>query len=180
MSPPNSAPQVRIGLATWLTIGRMGLVIPAALCIHLNYAHAAFLTLALAGLTDFLDGYVARRRGEVTPLGTVLDPIADKVLTLSVLLAFVGHQTIQGVHLIPVYAIFLREPLVSGLRESAATHGGLSVTGLAKTKTTLQFLALLALCYGPSPLALGLLWVASLLTVWTGILYIKRWLTIAL
>lgn len=139
----------------------------------------AFGLFVIAGITDFLDGYIARARNEISPLGTALDPIADKLLTAAALLLLIKAGIIIGPVVIAALIILLRELWVSGLREAMAQLGkevSLPVTRLAKWKTAFQFLALAALL---APLTRAqdagilLLWVAALLTLWTGAHYTR-------
>lgn len=98
---------------------------------------------ALAGLTDYFDGYFARHLDQGSRFGRILDPIADKLLVGAVLLMLVFSKRIQGLMIIPTLIILCREFLVSGLREFLAEiKVGLPVTKLAKWKTTFQMLAL--------------------------------------
>jgi CDP-diacylglycerol--glycerol-3-phosphate 3-phosphatidyltransferase len=148
----------------------------------------AFVAFVVAALTDFVDGWLARRLHAVTIWGAILDPIADKVLVCGVVL---GLLTLggNGAVAIPAALILFREFTVSALREVAAGKGiTLPVTLLAKWKTTLQLVALgaelLVACWGafslPSdPATLGaavtvanvLLWIAAAITVVTGAQY---------
>ncbi len=162
-----------------LTIARI-LAIPVLLVLIdldtpiVNYVALVLFTLAC--LTDYWDGNLARERNEVTQLGKMLDPIADKMLisaTLMMLLA-AGHA-----HVIPAIAIVLREFAVSGLRQVAAAEGIViaAVPG-AKLKTVLQMVAvgLLLLHHDPLELPLELagqvaLWVAMAWTLVTGFRY---------
>ena len=141
----------------------------------------AFVSFAVASVTDFVDGYLARRWQVVSTAGAILDPIADKVLMT------VGFAEV----VIPGAIILVREFSVSALREVLAPRGiKLPVTFLAKTKTALQLVALglylLLLAYagwaGASQMGAGvgpslylaarvLLWVAAAVTLWTGIEY---------
>jgi len=95
-----------------------------------------------AALTDYVDGYLARKWGQVSRFGAMLDPIADKamvVIALTVLLALSGLSILV---LIPTTVILFREVFVSGLREFLGTDAGkLAVTKLAKWKTTVQMVA---------------------------------------
>tara|TARA_B100000686_G_scaffold351065_1_gene448746 strand:- start:2494 stop:3075 length:582 start_codon:yes stop_codon:yes gene_type:complete len=131
-----------------------------------------------AGITDYLDGALARRLNVVSEFGRMLDPIADKLMIASVLLLLLWQGTAP---LIPAIVIIGRELVVSGLREYLALVGQkLEVTSLAKWKTALQFVALavlLAVGNENVPSAPGvtleligssLLWVAALLTLATG------------
>ncbi|MEM9233797.1 MAG: CDP-diacylglycerol--glycerol-3-phosphate 3-phosphatidyltransferase [Pseudomonadota bacterium] len=173
--PETDGRRAGLTLATRVTLARILLALfLGPLILYFSPLVGAGL-IALAGVTDFLDGYLARARGEVTKFGAALDPIADKLIALSALIAFTANGTLTGIHLYAVFAILLREILIAGLREAAADTVSMGVSALAKWKTTIQFLAFIALCFGPTPIALGLLWMAAILTVWTGTSYIIRW-----
>ncbi len=105
----------------------------------------AFAGFLLAGLTDWLDGYLARRRHQTTALGALLDPIADKVLVLGGLMAFVRLQP----DLVPawiVLLIFIREVVVTALRLLSARHGiVLAAAAEGKQKTVVQLLTIAGL-----------------------------------
>lgn len=136
-----------------------------------------------ACVTDWLDGYLARIWAQQSNLGRMLDPIADKLLVGATLLILTYDNTISGLTLWAAIVILCREILVSGLREFLAElNVKVHVTRLAKWKTTLQMVALGVLIAGPAGEAivpgttsagLGLLWVAALLTLWTGYDYLK-------
>jgi len=134
----------------------------------------AFVLYVAAAVTDYLDGYFARKWQIVSPLGRMLDPIADKLLTGALLVALAADHTIAGWSLLPAIAILCREIFVSGLREFMGPLGiVVHVSKLAKWKTTVQLVALGALLLMPllagiAPAALLLLWLAGILTVWTG------------
>ena len=127
---------------------------------------------------------MARARNEVSALGAAIDPIADKLLIAAGLILLVENRVIQGASIIAVLIIIIREILVSGLREAVGNKGAkIPVTFLAKIKTTVQILAIAALLlaapngfFGNAliPLAIGLLWTAAVLTLWTGAAYIKK------
>ncbi|MBL4806213.1 MAG: CDP-diacylglycerol--glycerol-3-phosphate 3-phosphatidyltransferase [Rhodobacteraceae bacterium] len=113
------------------------------------YADWIALTLFItAALTDYLDGYLARKWKQITNFGRMLDPIADKAMVLIALLVIVVRsQYVPGYSnltiLLPVIAIVFREVFVSGLREFLGDRaGGLKVTNLAKWKTTAQMVAI--------------------------------------
>jgi CDP-diacylglycerol--glycerol-3-phosphate 3-phosphatidyltransferase/cardiolipin synthase len=142
----------------------------------------AFGLYALVAVTDFFDGYLARRMGSVSKLGAFLDPIADKFMVAAVLLMLVAVQLIDGIHVIAAIAILLRELLVSGLREYlAGSQVSVPVSRLAKWKTTFQMIAQGALILAVATphwewmlwLGLGSLWAAALLTVVTGWDYLR-------
>ena len=131
-----------------------------------------------AGITDFLDGYLARKWGEFSSFGRMLDPIADKLLVASCLLMLAADGTIRGWSLWAAFVILCREILVSGLREYLAElRVSVPVTRLAKWKTTLQLVAIGFLLAGEAgdlilpvvtPIGLSLLWLSALLTLYTG------------
>jgi cardiolipin synthase len=138
---------------------------------------------ALAGITDYLDGYFARIYAQQSALGRMLDPIADKLLVAACLLMLVADQTIHGWALWAAIVILCREILVSGLREFLAElKVGVPVSRVAKWKTTAQIVAIGFLIAGPAGEAvlpgtvmtgLVLLWVSAVLTIYTGWDYLK-------
>ncbi len=174
-------------LPNLLTLSRIGVT---PILLALLYFHSpvtrwvALVLFASAGLTDFLDGYLARHRGEVSAFGRILDPIADKLLVSSVIVILVAIEQIQGLVVVPAIVILCREILVSGLREYLAeVQVPMPVSRLAKWKTTLQMVALGFLVVGdeagPAILpvdAIGNtgLWVAAVLTLITGYDYMVR------
>lgn len=142
----------------------------------------ACVVFGLAGVTDFLDGRLARTRRQTSDLGRMLDPIADKLLVGAALMLLAGLGRLGDWGLYPAIVILLREILVSGLREYlAGIRVGLPVTVLAKWKTGFQMGALGALIAGDETgrllgldwlpvrgIGIGMLWVAAGLTLWTG------------
>jgi len=143
---------------------------------------ASCVVFAVAGITDYLDGRLARDWRQQSDLGRMLDPIADKLLVGAALMMLVGTGRLGALNLYPAIVIMLREILVSGLREYlAGVRVGLPVTRLAKWKTGVQMVALGTLLAGDSSAVLlgipwfpatligaALLWVAALLTLVTG------------
>jgi CDP-diacylglycerol--glycerol-3-phosphate 3-phosphatidyltransferase len=164
-----------------LTAARVALIPVICLLLFLPGLMAAWLALGLyafAAVSDFFDGYLARKWQAGSAFGRMLDPIADKLLVAALLLCMVARQEIGDIDLIPVIAIILRELLVSGLREYLAPLGvTLPVSRLAKYKTTAQLLALGLLLLVPVwpvwDAGLILLWLAAGLTVWTGADYVR-------
>ena len=143
---------------------------------------AVYLNIALyiiAALTDYFDGYFARKWQVVSPLGTFLDPISDKIMVACLLVLLVGFDRLEGLWMIPVLVILTREFLISGLREFLGPKNiQVPVTNLAKWKTTLQMLALGLLIAGALSDGIILagqimLSLAALLTVITGWGYLK-------
>ncbi len=138
-----------------------------------------FILYVVASVTDFLDGWAARKFNQVSPFGTFLDPISDKIFVASLLVLLVAFDRLDGLWLIPVLLIFFREFLISGLREFLGPHDvKMPVTNLAKWKTTLQMLSLGFLILGPTlPYVLEIgqwsLFAAAILTLITGWGYFK-------
>ncbi len=173
-----------LSLPNVLTYGRILAVPVVVACFSLpsmpTFASRwiAFAVFAAAAITDFFDGYLARAWGQQSSLGRMLDPIADKLLVASCLLILVDVRTIHGWAVIAAVIILCREILVSGLREFLAElRVSVPVTWLAKWKTTTQLLALGFLIVGDAGYAvypwtietgLVLLWIAALLTLYTG------------
>jgi cardiolipin synthase len=137
----------------------------------------ALILYVAAALSDFVDGYLARKLNQGSALGRMLDPIADKLLVnaLLIVLAFTGD--FDGWDLIPAIAIMLRETLVPGLREYLGNaRVEVRVTTLAKWKTTTQLIALAVVIFaglfpGLALIADIILWLAAALTVVTGVQY---------
>jgi cardiolipin synthase (CMP-forming) len=136
-----------------------------------------------AAITDYLDGYFARAYAQQSALGRMLDPIADKLLVAACLLMLVSDGTIAGSARWAAIVILCREILVSGLREFLAElKVSVPVSRVAKWKTTLQLVAVGFLIAGPAgeavlpgtvDIGIGLLWVAAILTLYTGWDYLK-------
>ena len=142
------------------------------------YGYQLALALyTIASVTDYIDGYMARRLKVESPLGEMLDPIADKLLVAAVLLALANVTTSGWLFLTPALIILIREFMISGLREFLAKQNvSAPVTRLAKWKTTAQILALGFLMGAPGfpgfpfahEIGITLLWLAAILTVQTG------------
>jgi cardiolipin synthase (CMP-forming) len=144
----------------------------------------ALAVFAVAAITDYFDGYLARVYEQHSALGRMLDPIADKLLVAACLLMLVADKTIQGWALWAAIVILCREILVSGLREFLAElKVSVPVSRVAKWKTTLQLLSVGFLIAGPAgetvlpgTVMIGtvLLWASALLTIYTGWDYFKN------
>jgi cardiolipin synthase len=146
-------------------------------------AWTALFIYILACITDFLDGYLARKYKVESAFGKFLDPISDKIFVASLLVTLVAFDRLDGLWIIPVIIIMMREFLVSGLREFLGPMNiQLPVSQLAKWKTTIQMVAMGFLVVGPYgndvlPYCLTIgqwgLAIAALLTVITGWDYLK-------
>ena len=143
----------------------------------------AFWLFAAASITDYLDGYLARIWNQTSNIGRMLDPIADKLLVASVLLLMAADGTIAGWTIWAAIIILCREILVSGLREYLADlKVSVPVTRIAKWKTAIQMFAIAFLLAGPAgdkvlpyttEIGITLLWVAALITMYTGYDYFR-------
>ena len=173
MNLPQSLPNL-------LTSLRIFLIPVLVLCFYLlpldlRYLASAFI-FSIASLTDWLDGYLARRMGQMTPFGAFLDPVADKLLVAVALILLVEAHA-SALLAIPALVIVGREIVVSALREWMSTHSdrsGVRVSMVAKVKTGFQMTAIIVLlAQGPdltAPLViLGylLLYIAAGLTLWS-------------
>jgi cardiolipin synthase len=135
----------------------------------------------MAGITDWLDGRLARAWQQQSEWGRFLDPIADKLLVSGILLMLTATQRISAPAVLPALVILSREILVSGLREHlAGMRVKVPVTSLAKWKTTIQMIAIGVLLVGDAGpdflhakvLGEALLWIAAAFTLITGYQYL--------
>jgi CDP-diacylglycerol--glycerol-3-phosphate 3-phosphatidyltransferase len=163
-----------------LTYGRIVAVPVIVILVVAGIPALRWLALILyiaAAISDFFDGYLARKWNQGSELGRMLDPIADKLLVGALIVAFAWDRSLGAWDLIPALAILLREIFVPGLREYMGPKGiVVKVMQLAKWKTTVQMLAfafifLAPLLAGAGLVAVLLLWLAAILTVITGAQY---------
>ena len=175
-----------LNLPNLLTLSRIAVIPPLIALFYWRDPLANWVACGLftaAAFTDFFDGYVARMRHQRSRLGTMMDPIADKLLVASAVVMLVAFDRAP---VIPVLVILCREFLVSGLREYLAELAvGMPVSRLAKWKTMIQMVAIGVLLVGPAgpvfvapwlttPLVgEGLLWIAVALTLITGFDYLR-------
>ena len=168
-----------------LTLSRIVAIPALVAAFFLDPPLANWVVLGLfvaAALTDWLDGYIARARGEVSGLGRFLDPVADKLLVAATLLMLVYVDRISGMLILPALVILCREIMVSGLREFLAELSvSVPVSRLAKWKTMVQMVAIGFLIVGDAAppaipaMLIGIigLWVAAIFTMYTGYDYLK-------
>lgn len=175
-------PPQLLTLPNQLTIGRILAIPVICLFVVSGWEWLRWLALLLyvaAAVTDWLDGFLARRMKLNSALGKMLDPIADKLLVGALLVTLAFTRDLSSLDLIPAIAILMREIFVAGLREYLGNRAiEVPVTFLAKWKTTAQLVALALILAAPMLLGLGwvshvMLWVAGLLTVWTGWEYLR-------
>jgi len=150
----------------------------------------SFILFALAGITDYFDGWLARKRNQISDLGRMLDPIADKILVISTFIILMSNNVIDGFNVIAALIIIYREIFISGLREFLGNKSFVvKVTKLAKWKTAIQFITILAFL-GSQVIndfymytfiinifieftCTLLIWITSLISLFTGINYLR-------
>ena len=184
-------PSRRWSLPNILTYLRILAVPAVVLCFYLEapLSHwLAFAFFVVASITDFFDGYLARRWHQQSRIGRTLDPIADKMLVGGALFMLAATQVISGWSCLAGVIILDREYAVSGLREFlAGLRVKLPVTYLAKGKTVVQMVAIAILLLAPvadewfdltiagngmvTLVGLFLLWTSAIVTVYTGYSY---------
>lgn len=173
-------------LPNWMTVMRIAITPLVAVLIWSDIAphgyQFALYLYTIASVTDYVDGFIARRLKVESRFGEMLDPIADKLLIAAVLLALASVDKSGWLFLVPALIILIREFMISGLREYLAKQNiSAPVSMLAKWKTTAQILALGFLVGAPGfpgfpfahEIGLTLLWIAAILTIQTGSAYVK-------
>lgn len=187
--------QMQLTIPTWLTLGRIVMIPLLVLVFYLPFSWtniAAAAIFALAAVTDWLDGWIARRFHQYSAFGAFLDPVADKLMVAVALFLIVqAHPTPWMATWAAV--IVGREIAVSALREWMAELGQratVRVAAIGKFKTVVQMVAILCLLYSVSPqsrppglvpwwndivFVIGdwMLAAAALLTLWSGLMYLR-------
>ena len=174
-------------MANYITILRILLIPPVLLLASPEQSQSNWLALLLfviAGLTDHLDGYIARKTGTITSLGALLDLLADKLLIIITLFYFISFGS-DLLLLIPSLIIIIREIVITSLRQYLAEKAGgnpLKVTLMAKSKTTIQIFALSFLIISPNfgqafiNLTIFLLWFAAYVSLHSLYDYVKTYI----
>ncbi len=178
MSDPFTIPNL-------LTALRIALIPAIVAFFYLPYAWsdmACGVMFALAGITDSIDGYLARKLGQVSPLGAFLDPVADKLIVATALVLIVSKDPVWYVTLTAA-VIIGREIAISALREWMAEIGArhkMKVSGVAKFKTIVQIVGLSMMLFRQDlfglpvyKLGLGLTVLAAILTLWSMVAYVR-------
>ncbi|MFB9865733.1 CDP-diacylglycerol--glycerol-3-phosphate 3-phosphatidyltransferase [Vreelandella sulfidaeris] len=166
-----------------LTLARIAFIPLLVVLFYLPFSWSMPVAAGLFGLasiTDWLDGYLARRWNQSTPFGAFLDPVADKLM-VAVALALLIERYDTLVLTLPALVIIGREIVISALREWMAEmgkRGMVAVSWVGKLKTTLQMVALLILLALPPThdialLGVVVLYAAAILTLWSMIQYLK-------
>jgi CDP-diacylglycerol---glycerol-3-phosphate 3-phosphatidyltransferase len=142
---------------------------------------ASAVVFTVAAITDWLDGYLARKMGQMTPFGAFLDPVADKLIVATSLVLLVEIHA-SAVLAVPAIVIVGREIVVSALREWMAHYSerrSVAVSVLGKIKTVFQMIAIILLLgAGPEqsyPVIAGhvLLYISAVLTLWSMVQYLR-------
>jgi CDP-diacylglycerol--glycerol-3-phosphate 3-phosphatidyltransferase len=167
---PNALASIRILLAPlmfWIILNPE-LFTDNGFHISWNYYFASLL-FVLASVTDFFDGYIAREWNQMTMLGAILDPLADKMLTLA---AFLGLMMVGEASAWAIYIIIVRELFITGIRTIAVSEGlSVKASWAGKVKTVSQMVAIGFLLMH-WPFGAQLLWIATALTVYSGLEYV--------
>ncbi|MAR71059.1 CDP-diacylglycerol--glycerol-3-phosphate 3-phosphatidyltransferase [Halomonas litopenaei] len=166
-----------------LTLARIVFIPLLVVLFYLPFEYSMLTAAALFGLasiTDWLDGYLARKWDQSTPFGAFLDPVADKLM-VAVALALLIERYDAAWLTLPALVIIGREIVISALREWMAEmgkRGSVAVSWIGKVKTTLQMVALLLLLAFPpghliAELGVVTLYAAAILTLWSMIQYLR-------
>ena len=181
-------------LASYISCLRIVLIIPITYFIYLGeyhklsgsgpnfYIYLAFSLFVIAGLTDYLDGFIARRTNTETQLGALLDLIADKLL-VSLIMVWLVYALFTLSVAIPALVIVARELVISTLRQyiiEKEVKRELSVSFIGKSKTTIQIIAISMLILaqeisGIYTLALIAVWFAAIFSLYSLLAYISEW-----
>lgn len=172
-------------LPNQLTVLRVILIPIFVLAYYLpvDWHHIAATSIfILAAVTDWLDGYLARKFSASSKFGAFLDPVADKLIVAVALILLVQANPNLWVT-VPIMLIISREITISALREWMAETGAraeVAVSAIGKLKTTIQMLAIICMLYAETIAGLSLYWlglillyIATVLTLWSMIVYLR-------
>ena len=163
-----------MNLPNRLTLLRIVLIPVFVVFFSLNYVKAALVVFIIASVTDWADGFIARKMGLVTNFGKIMDPLADKVLVLSAFICLVPDERVAPWMAVVIIA---RELIIGSFRTIAASKGIVIAAGISgKVKTVLQMIAAVLLMLGDfwiaKKIAAPVLWVAVAATAYSGLEYI--------
>tara|TARA_B110000263_G_C15063389_1_gene398480 strand:+ start:144 stop:674 length:531 start_codon:yes stop_codon:yes gene_type:complete len=170
-------------LPSYVTLLRIILIIPILYFTSSSGEYLALILFIIAGLTDYLDGFIARKTKTETSLGAFLDLLADKLLVCIVLVwcAFLYHSTAI---IIPALIIISRELIISSMRQFLVEKTGknpVKVTYIAKSKTTIQIIAISFLILSPemgvffNQITIFLIWTAAFVSLYTLYNYLRSY-----
>jgi CDP-diacylglycerol--glycerol-3-phosphate 3-phosphatidyltransferase len=175
-----------VTIANYITLSRIALIIPVLILVSYqenSYNWIALILFIVAGITDHVDGFIARRTGTTSQLGAILDLIADKLL-ICVPLIFLLSYFDNKILVFPVILIISRELVISAFRQFLAEKQGnnpIKVSFIAKSKTTVQITALSFLIISPNfgeyfyMLTIVLFWIAAYISIHSLLSYIKSY-----
>lgn len=173
---------MKLNFPTFLTLFRVVLIPFFIIAFYLPVKWAPFAATAVffvASITDWFDGYLARKWKQTTRFGAFLDPVADKVIVAAALVLIVEYYHAFWITL-PAIVMIAREIIISALREWMAEIGSratVAVSWVGKVKTTAQMLALGGLLWRQAPwmeiAGFVLLYIAAILTIWSMLQYLK-------
>ena len=173
---------MKLNFPTYLTLFRLALIPLFVVVFYLPITYSPEITtfiFFIASITDWFYGYLSRNWNKTTPLGAFLDPVADKVLVAVAFVCVVEYYHTWWIT-IPICIMIAREIIISALREWMAELGkrtSVAVSIWGKIKTTAQMLALGGMLWRQSDLmetlAFILLYIASALTIWSMLQYLK-------
>ena len=177
-------------LASYISRLRILLIVPILYLLHQGfwldnssyYHYSAFVLFVIAGLTDYLDGYLARKTKTDTQLGALLDLVADKLL-VSLVMVWLVYLMAYLLVTIPALMIVSRELVISNLRQyliEKKVKKNLSVSFIGKSKTTIQIIAIGMLILaqeitGIFTLAMITIWFAALFSLYSLFAYVSEW-----
>lgn len=173
---------MRLNIPTWLTLFRVILIPFFVLAFYLPFSWAPVMSAGIfvfAAMTDWFDGFLARRLKQTTRFGAFLDPVADKVMVATALVLVTEYYAVWWITL-PAITMIAREIIISSLREWMAELGkrnSVAVSWMGKVKTTAQMAALLGLIWRPNDViemaAFVLFYIAMILTFWSMFQYLR-------
>jgi CDP-diacylglycerol--glycerol-3-phosphate 3-phosphatidyltransferase len=172
-----------MSLASYITLLRIILIIPILYFIGASKEYLALILFIIAGLTDYLDGLIARKTNTETSLGAFFDLLADKLLVCLVLVwcAFISASITI---IVPALVIISRELIISSMRQFLVEKIGknpIKVTYIAKSKTTIQIIAISFLILSPemgeffNNITVLIIWIAASISVFTLYNYLKSY-----
>jgi len=172
-----------MSLASYVTLLRIILIIPILYFTEASEEYLAVILFIIAGLTDYIDGFIARKTNTETSLGAFFDLLADKLLVCLVLVwcAFLSASIII---IVPALVIISRELIISSMRQFLVEKIGknpIKVTYIAKSKTTIQIIAISFLILSPemgvffNKVTVLILWIAASISVYSLYNYLKSY-----
>ena len=153
-----------MSIPNMLTWSRLVLILPFMFCMLNGLPVLGAIVFAIGSITDFLDGFIARKFNQSTQYGAVLDPIVDKLFYLSVLLVFIQLKYIT---ILPVFIIIFRELFMTGMRSASICLGEQFPADIfGKSKAVLQYISFFVILYfGKSCYSTVAIWVVAVLTI---------------